>query len=74
MMTATKPGVDVYQRGETLSAVLRATGDMTGLQMKMEVSDDLGRLLGAVSAPARGERTFTFPLNDFLREGCRRDG
>ena len=66
MMTATKPGVDVYKRGETLSAVLRATGDMTGLQMKMEVADDLGRLLGTVSAPARGERTFTFPLNDFL--------
>jgi Beta-galactosidase trimerisation domain/Beta-galactosidase len=66
MMTGTKPGVDVYKRGETLSAVLRATGDMTGLQMKMEVSDDLGRLLGTVSAPARGERTFTFPLNDFL--------
>jgi hypothetical protein len=66
MMTGTKPAVDVYKRGETLSAVLRATGSLSGLQMRMSVSDDLGRLLGIVSAPARGERTFTFPLQDFL--------
>jgi Beta-galactosidase trimerisation domain/Beta-galactosidase len=66
MMSGTKPGVDVYKRGETLSAVLRASGKLTGLQMRMQVSDDLGRLLGSISAPARGERTFTFPLTDFL--------
>ncbi|MEN3325549.1 MAG: hypothetical protein V7638_356 [Acidobacteriota bacterium] len=66
MMTSTKPAVDVYKRGETLSAVLRATGNLPGLQMRMSVSDDLGRLLGTVSAPARGERTFMFPLDDFL--------
>jgi hypothetical protein len=66
MMTSTKPAVDVYKRGETLSVVLRATGNLSGLQMRMSVSDDLGRLLGIVSAPARGERTFTFPLEDFL--------
>src|SRR5215217_5995857 len=66
MMTSTKPAVDVYKRGETLSAVLRATGNLSDLQMRMWVSDDLGRMLGTVSAPARGERTFTFPLNDFL--------
>ena len=65
MMTSTKPAVDVYKRGETLSAVLRATGNLSDLQMRMWVSDDLGRILGAVSAPARGERTFTFPLKDF---------
>ncbi|HET7287469.1 MAG TPA: alpha-amylase family protein, partial [Pyrinomonadaceae bacterium] len=66
MMSSTKPGVDVYKRGETLSAVLRASGKLSGLQMRMQVSDDLGRLLGSISAPARGERTFTFPLTDFL--------
>ena len=66
MMSSTKPGVDVYKRGETLSAVLRASGNLSGLQMRMQVSDDLGRLLGTISAPARGERTFTFPLIDFL--------
>jgi len=66
MMSGTKPGVDVYKRGETLSAVLRASGKLSGLQMRMQVSDDLGRLVGSTSTPARGERTFTFPLTDFL--------
>ena len=66
LMTSTKTAVDVYKRGETLSAVLRATGNLNGLQMRMQVSDDLGRILGTVSAPARGERTFTFQLKDFL--------
>ena len=66
MMSSTKPAVDVYKRGETLSAVLRASGNLSGLQMRMQVSDDLGRLFGTISAPARGERTFTFPLKDFL--------
>jgi len=66
MMSSAKPAVDVYKRGETLSAVLRASGNLAGLKMQMQVSDDLGRLLGTISAPARGERTFTFPLRDFL--------
>jgi hypothetical protein len=66
MMTSTRTAVDVYQRGETLSAVLRASGNLTGMQMRMQVWDDLGRLLGNISAPARGERTFTFPLTHFL--------
>jgi hypothetical protein len=66
MMTSTKTAVDVYKRGETLSAVLRASGNLNGLQMRMQIWDDLGRLLGSISAPARGERTFTFPLTDFL--------
>ena len=66
MMTSAKTAVDVYQRGETLSAVLRASGNLNGLQMRMQVWDDLGRLLGNITAPARGERTFTFPLTDFL--------
>jgi hypothetical protein len=66
MMTSTKTAVDVYKRGETLSAVLRASGNLSGLQIRMQVSDDLGRLLGTISAPARGERTFTFPFKDFL--------
>ena len=66
MMTSAKTAVDVYKRGETMSAVLRASGNLSGLQIRMQVSDDLGRLLGSISAPARGERTFTFPLKDFL--------
>ncbi|HEY6122253.1 MAG TPA: beta-galactosidase, partial [Pyrinomonadaceae bacterium] len=66
MLTLAKPSVDVYKRGETLSAVLRAAGDLSGLQMRMEITDDLGRVLGIVSKPARGERTFSYPLSDFI--------
>ncbi|HZN00801.1 MAG TPA: beta-galactosidase, partial [Pyrinomonadaceae bacterium] len=66
MMTSTRTAVDVYKRGETLSAVLRASGNLNGIQMRMQVWDDLGRLLGNISAPARGERTFTFQLTHFL--------
>jgi hypothetical protein len=65
-VTMARPAVDVYKRGETLSAVLRATGRLDGLALRMKVSDDLGRLLGVVSAPARGERTFTQPLRNFV--------
>lgn len=66
MMTSAKPAVDVYKKGETLSAVLRAAGDLHDLQMRMSVSDDMGRLLGVVTKGARGERTFTYPLTNFL--------
>ncbi|HEV2827461.1 MAG TPA: beta-galactosidase trimerization domain-containing protein [Pyrinomonadaceae bacterium] len=66
MMTTARPAVDVYKRGETLSVVLRATGDLSRLQVRMHVSDDLGRLLATISKPARGERTLTYTLADFL--------
>ena len=66
MMTLAKPAVDVYKSGETLSAVLRAAGDLSGLQMRLQVTDDLGRLLGVIARPARGERTLTYPLTDFI--------
>ena len=66
MMTMAKPAVDVYRKGETLSAVMRAAGDLSDLQVRMKVSDDMGRLLGVITRSARGERTFTYPLTDFL--------
>ncbi len=66
MMTTVKPAVDVYKKGETLSAVLRAAGNLSGLQMRMRVADDMGRLLGVITRGARGERTLTYPLTDFL--------
>ena len=66
MMTLAKPAVDVYRNGETLSAVLRAAGNLTGLQMRLQVADDLGRLLVVITRPARGERTFTYALTNFL--------
>ncbi|MBV8858037.1 MAG: beta-galactosidase trimerization domain-containing protein [Acidobacteria bacterium] len=70
MMTLVKPAVDVYKRGETLSAVLRAAGDLAGLRLRMKVSDDLGRLLAVVEQPARGERTMTYALSDFVAKSA----
>ena len=66
MVTLAKPAVDVYKRGETLSTVVRAAGDLEGLKLRFKVSDDLGRLLAVSEAPARGERTFTYTLRDFV--------
>ncbi len=66
MMTGAQPAADLYKRGETLSVVLSATGDLSGLQMRMSLSDDLGRLLAVINEPARGERTFTVPLQNFV--------
>lgn len=66
MVTLAKPAVDVYRRGETLSAVVRAAGGLGGLKMRLKVSDDLGRLLAVLEAPARGERAFTYTLADFV--------
>ena len=34
--------------------------------MRLKVSDDLGRLLAVLEAPARGERTFSYALRDFV--------
>jgi len=66
MMTTVKPAVDVYKKGETLSAVLRAAGNLSGLQMRMRVTDDMDRLLGVITRGARGERTLAYPLTNFL--------
>ncbi len=66
VMAMTRPAADVYKRGETLSAVLRATGDLSGLQMRMSLSDDLGRLLAVITEPAAAEKTFTVPLRNFI--------
>src|SRR5215213_7618963 len=66
MVTLAKTAVDVYKRGETLSAVVRAAGSLEGLRLRLKVSDDLGRLLVVLEAPARGERTFSYALRDFV--------
>jgi Beta-galactosidase trimerisation domain/Beta-galactosidase len=65
-MTMARPAADVYKRGETLSAVFGATGELSGLQMRMSLSDDLGRLLAVITEPARSERTFSVPLRNFI--------
>jgi hypothetical protein len=65
-LTLARPSTDVYRQGEILSAVLRATGDLTNLKIRFKVHDDLGRLIASQTAPARGERYFHCSLDNFL--------
>lgn len=65
-LTTVRPANDVYRGGETLSSVVRATGELEKLEMRVRLSDDLGRLLAVDRKPARAERTFLQSLADFL--------
>ncbi len=66
LMTMVRPASDLYRRGETLSAVLGAEGNLSGLKMRISLSDELGRLLTVLTEPARSERTFSIPLRNFI--------
>lgn len=57
---------DVYRRGQTLSAVARAHGNLAGLSLRFRVWDDLARLLCSQTTPAVADATFEYPLADFL--------
>ncbi len=65
-LTVARPATDVYRDGDILSAVVRATGDVTGLRMRFNVHDDLERLLSSQTVPARQERYFYCSLENFL--------
>jgi len=65
-LTGVQPATDVYRRGEILSAVVRATGNLEGSSIRFQVTDDLQRVLSDQTAPARGERYFYFSLSNFL--------
>jgi hypothetical protein len=59
-------GESVYRRGDTLTASVRASGNLSSLKLRFEVTDDLGRLLWSQARPAAAEMTFQYPLADFL--------
>jgi Beta-galactosidase len=61
-----KPNAAVYRDGDTVSVVTRAAGDLRGLKMRLEMRDDLGRLLHAEERATPGERTFFARLDDFV--------
>ncbi|PYV44085.1 MAG: hypothetical protein DMG06_07935, partial [Acidobacteria bacterium] len=61
-----QPASDVLRRGEVLTAVLSATGDISNLSMRFRITDDLERLLTSQTAPAATEKTFSHRLDDFL--------
>lgn len=65
-VTGLKPNASVYRRGDTLSVVTRAAGSLEGLKMRLEVRDDLGRLLHVEEKATPGEKYFFYTLDDFL--------
>jgi hypothetical protein len=61
-----KPNATVYRQGDTMSVVTRAAGALEGLKMRLEVWDDLGRLLHAEEKTTPGEKYFFYRLDDFV--------
>ena len=64
-VTGIQPNATVYRVGDTMSIVTRASGDLAGLVLRLEVRDDLGRLLHREEKTTPGERTFFYALDDF---------
>jgi hypothetical protein len=60
------PSSDVYRRGETISAVTHAVGNLDGVSLRFTVSDDLDRVVSTQSKTTRGEKFFFCPLDNFL--------
>ncbi len=65
-VTGLRPNASVYHRGDTMSLVTRAAGQLEGLKMRLEVRDDLGRLLHVEEKATPGEKYFFYALDDFL--------
>src|SRR5262249_32183675 len=65
-VTGLKPHATAYRGGDTMSIVTRAAGRVEGLKLRLEVRDDLGRLVHAEEKPTPGERYFFYRLDDFL--------
>ena len=56
----------VYERGDTLTASVRAAGNLTGLSARFKLTDDLERLLCARTERAAARAAFSYSLADFL--------
>jgi hypothetical protein len=65
-VTGLKPNATAYREGDTMSIVTRSAGRLEGLKLRLEVRDDLGRLVHAEEKPTPGERYFFHRLDDFL--------
>jgi hypothetical protein len=65
-VTGVRSGAEVYREGDTLSVVTRAAGALDGLRMRIEVRDDLGRLVHREEKATPGEKAFFVRLDDFV--------
>ena len=65
-LASLQPNAAVYREGETMSVVVRAAGELRGLDLRVRFGDDLGRVRAVEAAPARGERTVVHRLDHVL--------
>jgi hypothetical protein len=65
-VTGVQPNARVYRVGDTMSVVTRAAGELGSVVMRLEVRDDLGRLLHREEKQTPGEKTFFYALDDFV--------
>jgi hypothetical protein len=65
-VTAVRPGAEVYREGDTMSVVVRSAGRLEGLRLRLELRDDLDRLVFQEEKPTRGETWFFPGLEGFV--------
>ncbi len=70
-VTGVRPNAEVYRDGDTMSIVTRAAGNLEGLRMRVEIRDDLGRLLHREEKVTPGEKAFFYRLDDFVGKKAR---
>jgi len=70
-VTGVRPNAEVYRDGDTMIIVTRAAGRLEGLRMRVEVRDDLGRLLYREEKVTPGEKAFFYRLDDFVGKKAR---
>lgn len=64
-VTSVKAATDVYRRGDLMSLVARAAGALDGLRLRVEVRDDVDRLVFREEKKTRGETYFFVDLTGF---------
>jgi hypothetical protein len=70
-VTSVKTATDVYRRGDLMSLVARAAGHLEGLRLRVEVRDDVDRLVFREEKKTRGETYFFFDLAGFRGQRAR---
>jgi hypothetical protein len=70
-VTGVRHNALVYRDGDTMTIVTRAAGKLEGLRMRVEVRDDLGRLLHREEKVTPGEKAFFYRLDDFVGKKAR---
>jgi len=66
-----RPNSEVYREGDLIGVETAVSGNTSGLQMRISLWDELGRLIHRQSAPARGRKSFYCPTEHFIGKNAR---